>query len=168
LGRKFGNIKKKQYLCAQIRVIAVDDNGGTDASNQNPLFNRLKTQKPMKTNFFMWLLRKLKIPHQSVGTPNQVCNDPFMEPHGTDSDPFLLTHKHSERECRQKIQEALLYGKDKLSRCRNLIKLDGEYINLSGCKNDKKRAEAINRYLPEQMPKIKGTDLAKARQNPRN
>ena len=65
----------------------------------------------MKTNFFMWLLRKLKIPHQSVGTPNQVCNDPFMEPHGTDSDPFLLTHKHSERECRQKIQEALLYGK---------------------------------------------------------
>ena len=113
----------------------------------------------MKTSLFLRLLRKLMF-WRDMDTYS-------MPPPCESQDGFLLIHKHTADECVARIQEAALRGKDKASTCRNLLKLDGEYINLEGCKNDRIRAERINNYLPEGKPKIKPADLAKARQNPR-
>lgn len=111
----------------------------------------------MKTSLFSWLLRKLKFfREQGLDSTHPPCDL---------DDNFLLTYKHAPEECIAKIHEAQILGKDQAAICRNLIKLDGEYINLQGCKNDRIRAEKINRYLDNVQ--IKPSNLAKARRNPR-
>ena len=84
----------------------------------------------------------------------------------TPHENFLLTQKHAPQECITQIYNALLLGKDKATRCRNLIKLDGEYINLKGLPNDRMRAECANFYITDKMKKFTCDDFAKARQNP--
>ena len=115
----------------------------------------------MRTSLLKWLLMKLKIP-----SVHQVLISQSDTPEDTQQDNFLFTNKHARDECIDKINDAIIRGKDKTSKCRNLYKLDGEYINLSGQINDKVRAECINRYLPKGMKKIKPTDLPKARKKP--
>ena len=132
--------------------------------------------KTASYGLFQYILREYDLEESDKEAYRKIINDLFPdyqqntneELHdnktGNILDPNspLMTSKHTEQECLNKIRYSIIMYKKKSDKCRAIKNLDGEYINLKAMNNNDERANFFNQFIPEGQKKITASDISKA------
>lgn len=149
---------------------------------KNHIFVCVHPQIAQNLNLFSYGLFQYFLRHYDLAEEDQAAyqlkvNDLFpdyskksisVHPHDQQMNPInqeqvLVTYKHTEKQCIEMVRRIIINYKKKSVKCKELFKLDGEYINLNALSNDEQRAEFFNQFIPEGEKKITASDISKAR-----